>query len=49
MCVFSHQAGAELMSPPAATTTELLQVKVAADLLEQNLPKLVQEEVCTIQ
>lgn len=45
---FSHQAGAELMSPPAATTMELLQVKVVADLLEQSLPKLVQEEVCKI-
>lgn len=49
MCFFSHQAGAELMSPPAATATEFLQVKVIANLLEQNLPKLVQEEVCKIQ
>lgn len=47
--VFSHQADAELMSPPAATTMELLQVKVIADFLEQSFPKPVREEVCKIQ
>lgn len=46
---FSHQADAELMSPPAATTMELLQVKVIADFLEQSFPNPVWEEVCKIQ
>lgn len=46
---FPHQAGAELVSPPAATTVKFLQVRVIADLLEQSLPELVQEEVWEIQ
>lgn len=50
LCMFfSHQADAELMSPPAATTMELLQVKVIADFLEQSFPNPVWEEVCKIQ
>ena len=46
MWFFPIRQAAELMSPPAATTTELLQVKVKAALLEQSFPKLPQEEVC---
>lgn len=43
---FPIRQAAELMSPPAATTTRLLQVKVKAALLELSFPKLPHEEVC---